>query len=162
MKIVICDIDGTIADCGHRLGLVKWDADTRNAEACTKENFIPNWDEFYNKIPQDAPILNMISLIRATSAGGVQVMFFTDRPESTRRATYDWLIKYVGKAFAEAPLYMRADGDRRPGAEVKADLFADIASQKQNIIAAFDDDAAAVGMWRAKGVPCFHIINGGF
>ena len=80
--IVICDIDGTIADNSHRLQFYG----DRNT------GWITDWEAFYadEQLAKDKPIaLGIRGLNRLCKMATVVLM--TGRPEKTRKATEAWL-----------------------------------------------------------------------
>ena len=78
-KIVICDIDGTIADNEHRQELL---------------NSYKDWDKFFLAMKDDKPIMKVIDLIKQKQIEGKYISFITGRPERYREMTLDWLKEY--------------------------------------------------------------------
>ena len=145
MKCLIFDLDGTVANCDHRLGLL------------SKPGF--SWDEFHNRAQLDTPYDHMRSLI----CGLVRkfgIVYSTGRPESSRADTRNWLIHhgvpYVVYGNREA-LYMRQKGQLFSNAEVKRQNLKRILSDGWEPIMAFEDQENCVKMYRENGVPCAHV-----
>ena len=91
-KIIICDIDGTIANLQHRLHYI------RNPEG-TKD-----WDSFHNTCLDDKPYRDVIQILwdlydagrrRGKEGSERDVYFFSGRNESVRSETIRWLWKHV-------------------------------------------------------------------
>jgi hydroxymethylpyrimidine pyrophosphatase-like HAD family hydrolase len=66
-KIVLCDIDGTVANNDHRQHLLKEFKD---------------WDKFFAALIDDKPIPKVIDLIKKYNLDGQKICFITGRPES--------------------------------------------------------------------------------
>ena len=64
-KIVLCDIDGTVANNDHRQNLLKEFKD---------------WDLFFSKLDQDEPIEKIIKIVNEYSEQGFVIYFLTGRP----------------------------------------------------------------------------------
>src|SRR5580693_706300 len=107
MKIVIFDIDGTLADLRHRLHYVK--------------NGGRNWDEFFASVGEDRPIWPMIELFHAL-ASEYRIIIVSGRNETIREATEKWLWEHNITAYAG--LYMRPKGDHRQDYIVKKEILA--------------------------------------
>ena len=76
VKYVVVDLDGTVADCTHRLHFI-------NGE--TKD-----WKGFYEACKDDKPIMSMIDMVRALNERYYYVIFLTGRSELARNVTQDW------------------------------------------------------------------------
>ncbi len=151
---IICDIDGTVADCSHRLHWI--------------QSKPKNWRAFYAGIEHDRPIIETIEVIRclATAEDDYDVLhrivFCTGREESYRKTTQDWLIKHLGQWAEDCPLYMRPSGDHRADYVIKALLLATMQVDGYNPVLAFDDRQQVVDMWRQNGIKCFQVDKGDF
>jgi hypothetical protein len=98
-KIIICDIDGTIANLQHRLHYIK------NADGTKKKYKDADWDSFHKACVDDTPINWVIRILaniygaykgsQIEEATEVEVFFFSGRNESVRQETLDWLWKHV-------------------------------------------------------------------
>lgn len=115
-NLIICDIDGVLADCSHRLHYLK----ERNYEA------------FYSvaNIMEDKLITRgdrMVDMM-ASSWGSRCLCLLTGRPERTRKITEMWL-SYMGVRYTK--IYMRKDGDHRPSPEVKVDLIKEMMKENR-------------------------------
>lgn len=117
--LIICDIDGVLADCSHRLHYL---------EEKDYEAFYGN-----NTILNDAVIQAGLDLLFSLRYGGWSVgepvraknpvIFLTGRPALTRSITRTWIQHHVGYAMHTLPLLMRGDGDYRPSPVVKTELL---------------------------------------
>ena len=120
-NLVVCDIDGVIADCSHRLS---W------AEA-------KMYDDFYARVSGDEPISDGITLLLKLAAhldSGDRIVFLTGRREDCRQDTMDWLRKNF--CYSYEAIYMRRKGDHREPYIVKKELYAEIIRmfESRNII----------------------------
>lgn len=147
MRCYIFDIDGTLADCSHRLHHIQKQP--------------KDWDAFFAETHNDAPIEHMIHLLWAVDEF-TRVVFVSGRPESTRQATTNWLIEHDAVLSGAPTLYMRADGDHRDDDIVKIELLAQIRADGYEPIMAFDDRTRVVNAWRAAGIPCAQVAPGDF
>lgn len=107
-NILVCDIDGVLADCTHRLHYLE----QKNYEAfysianMLEDEIIWIGKDLFNAIKQ--PL------------SGFDTYLLTGRPERTRKVTEMWL-SYYDVGFNR--MYMREDGDYRPSPKVKIDLM---------------------------------------
>lgn len=114
--IAFFDMDGVLANCGHRLHFIEEG----------------DYDSFYaaENIMKDSPIIAGLDLAELFSAQGYKIVLITSRRESCRSATLRWLEEVIGRSssplyciLAGQNLYMRSDGDLRKSWEVKKDLL---------------------------------------
>lgn len=174
--LIICDIDGTVADCSHRVGL------------------IPDWDAFHHEMVLDPPIKPVILGIRAMvdnprpNSVPIGLFFLTGRPERYRSKTVEWIAMHMQLfQIDDYELLMRPDQDYSPDLEFKAYAFEqawkpggggaiDLWAKSNDIVrfsgTGLDDqyikDAAifiedrdrVVEMWRGKGYCCLQPREG--
>ena len=150
MKCVIFDIDGTLADCSHRIHHIKKQP--------------KDWDSFFAELANDKPIDHVVELARMYQAALPDgIVFVSGRPERTRGDTMKWLREHkIHNGYSKLRLYMRADGDRRDDDIVKFEILTRMRGQGLFPAMAFDDRDRIVKMWRANGVPCFQVAEGNF
>ena len=95
-KIIICDIDGTIANLEHRLHFIK------NPDGSKKKK--PDWDSFHKTCEDDTPYKDVIEILRnlydAGRRTGIEgsereIYFFSGRNEWVRNETIAWLYHHV-------------------------------------------------------------------
>lgn len=147
-KCYIFDIDGTLADCSHRLHHIQKQP--------------KDWDAFFAETYNDAPIPHMVELFTlVTEYGRAKFVFVSGRPDRTRNATIQWLQDHL-PMWGEPRLYMRTDGDRRDDDIVKMELLAQLRADGFEPIMVFDDRTRVVNAWRAAGVPCAQVAPGDF
>ena len=92
---IIFDLDGTLADIGHRLNFIKGEC--------------PNWDSFNMACNKDEPKTDIIELLKMLQIYGKSIAIFSGRMETARERTIEWLKKHEIKYDI---LEMRASKDR--------------------------------------------------
>ncbi len=152
--VYIFDIDGTLADCTHRLPMLKSDAADK-------------YDRFFACVYADAPIKPVIEVLNLLVAAGADIVLCTGRREDCRAATVEWLGHHTDLSREwlrrEGKLNMRSIGDRRPDHVVKRQQYLTIpVEQRDNIRGVFDDRSSVVAMWRELGLTCFQVANGDY
>lgn len=143
---VIVDLDGTLADCTHRLHHIR---DSRRK----------NWDAFFAACHLDEPNPVVVALVKALERDH-RLIFCSGRPERTRQATTEWLKHHVG--IEKADLYLRGDKDRRADDIVKRELLARMRTDGYDPKLAIDDRGRVVQMWRSEGLVCAQVAEGEF
>lgn len=107
--IILCDIDGVLANCEHRLKYLRE----------------RDYDSFYSiEMANDTTIDSGIKLLRALKSfdHNPKVFFITGRPERTRSITKLWVENCAGFTIpGKGHLIMRKDGDHRPSPAVKVE-----------------------------------------
>lgn len=155
MKYLICDIDGTIADCKHRLHYLKK----------------KDWDSFYDACDKDKPIEPVVSMLQNLWPY-YKIIFLTGRRTTCRGKTLNWINEFVVpervkntpvQAMSEYGLLMRANGDKRHDIWVKPELLANNYDITPDSIAfILEDRNAMVRKWRAMGFTTLQVAEGDF
>lgn len=140
MAFYVFDLDGTLADCAHRLHHL----DRKD------------WRAFFAACPNDEPIWPALSILRDLHRAGNRVEIWSGRSDEVRLETEDWLIRHAVPQAVK--LIMRTAGDKRPDDEVKREFLR--GCDKPDVI--FDDRDRVVAMWRAEGITCFQVAPGSF
>lgn len=152
IPVYVFDIDGTLADCTHRLHyIVREPGDTRPKD----------WDAFFAGCVKDEPIEHLLGVALTLFHGAKKIAFVTGRPNSCRQKTESWL-GYHFMTTERLPLYMRTDGDRRDDSIVKSELMDRLIADGYTPIMVFEDRKRVVDMWRARGIPCAQVAEGEF
>ena len=148
-KIVIFDLDGTLADI------------TARRTISTKDNGKMDWGVFQNpkNIDLDVPnqkVVDMLQMIDNTDR--YQIWILSGRSDVTQDVTIDWLsnngINYDHLIMRpQKHLYM-ADND------LKQMWLDDIGVD--NVAMVFDDRQQVVDMWRDNGLTVFQVDKGDF
>lgn len=104
--------------------------------------------------------LPVVAVVRALADAGNAIIFVTGRVEATRRETSSWIAFAMG-VESEA-LFMRKDGDMRPDAEVKFEIFEGEIEPNFSVLVVLDDRNQTVAMWRDLGLTCLQVAYGDF
>lgn len=139
----IFDIDGTIADCSHRI---------HHIEA-------KDWRSFFAACGDDKPIPHIIGLARALADAGRTIIYVSGRSDECWDQTTDWMMQHN---LPMGSLFMRKAGDHRPDNIVKGELLDQVIAGGYRPIMAFDDRDQVVKMWRERGIPCAQVAEGNF
>lgn len=134
---VIFDMDGTLADCSHRLHFVKGPGKK-------------NWKMFFAGSADDLPRPEIVRLALELSANNA-ILIASGRPEQLRKVTENWLLKY------DVPyerIYLRKNDDMRPDGIVKSEMFPVMQKQGFAPWLSVDDRESAVSAWRVLGLCC--------
>lgn len=134
---IIFDMDGTLADCSHRLHFV---------ERAGKKD----WERFFAGCSEDTPRLEILRLAQELSLKN-KILIASGRPERLRRVTENWL-----KSF-EIPydrIYLRKNDDRRGDGIVKSEMLDLIKAHGYKPWLVVDDRQTAVDAWRDLGLVC--------
>jgi len=144
-RIVVCDIDGTLADISHRR---HWVA-----------NRPKNWTAFTAGISRDAPHADICDLVAVLRNSGCDIILCSGRGEETRAVTQAWLAQ---QGIEFTALYLRAAADHRPDHQVKVELLAKIRAQQGEPWLWLDDRNSVVDAIRAQGVRVLQVAQGNF
>lgn len=147
MRTLICDIDGVLADCTHRLKFIQGEA--------------KDWDAFFAACSDDAPLKPAIRFLNYFDSA-VEIIYMTGRPERSRKATIAWFEKHnVPWVGCKHLLLMRQDGDHREDTVVKKEMFRESVDQTR-VVAVIEDRDQVVEMWRGEGLLCLQPKKGDY
>lgn len=132
-NIILCDIDGTIANNDHRQHFLEGKKD---------------WDGFFSELVNDLPIQIIIDKVIQEQSNGKEIVFLTGRPERYRYSTTLWLKEYFDFEFK---LLMRADNDQRNKLIIKKELFEENFVNNK-IFLIIDNDKDLLKMWKDFGL----------
>lgn len=153
---IICDLDGTFANCEHRLHHIqKQDSNGLKHK--------PDWDAFFAEIRYDTPnmaVAHVLEKFYAYEGHRFHIIFCSGRPERCRADTVEWL-KNEHIHPDEYTLFMRKDGDYRADSIVKQEIL-DQYIDKERVLFVLDDRQQVVDMWRSNGLTCFQVAPGNF
>ena len=148
-KIVIFDLDGTLADITARRTL------------STKDNGKMDWGVFQNpkNIDLDVPnqkVVDMLQMIDNTDK--YQIWILSGRSDVTKDVTIDWLsnngINYDHLIMRPQNYLYLPDNDLKQ-------MWLD-GIGVDNVAMVFDDRQQVVDMWRSNGLTCFQVADGDF
>jgi len=142
--IIICDIDGTIADLMHRLHYVKGE---------TKD-----WKNFFNAVGGDSFREDIWKIVSYNAAvNNAEVIFVSGRSDVTRGDTEAWLRHYTG--LKDFKLIMRQSWDRRDDTVVKREMY-DKYLSRMRVVRIYDDRPRVIRMWRDLGLDVVDVGTG--
>lgn len=142
---VLCDIDGTIADCSHRQMYVQGEGKK-------------DWKTFFSMMDEDTPRLDVIKTVMEYKSKGHEIILLTARPEDYREMTEEWVAKHTD--IDPLTIIMRNSGDKRPDNEVKQQMFEMYFKDKYPIETMIDDRPVVIRMWQEIGVPVIDVGKG--
>lgn len=159
----IFDIDGTIADCKHRLHYIKPPAGLVHFEP-GETDWKPDWDSFYDNCDKDEEIQPVCEVLAALAEAGFDILFVTGRPESCRQKTMAWLKEHFGVNMTDShKLFMRLpEHGFRADYVSKACNYNERIKHKWKVLGAFEDRDQCVRMWRDLGIQCFQVADGAY
>lgn len=144
-KAIIVDIDGTLADCSHRV---------HHLQSTPKD-----WDAFYAGCAHDSTIEGVYHLLSCVEfVGDIALLFVTGRPERTRVDTEEWLSNRI----SWTKLVMRSNGDRRADDVLKREIYERDIAPYYDVLFCLEDRSRVVKMYRSLGVPCLQVAEGDF
>lgn len=146
MSFFVFDLDGTLADCQHRVPLIDG----------TDEGY----RAFFAACPGDTAIPHVIEVMDALIAVGHEVEIWSGRSDECECLTQQWLA--ANGIDWRLLTFMRQAGDKRPDTVVKRQFLRRAAKLGKRPVAIFDDRSSVVDMWRAEGIPCFQVAKGDF
>jgi predicted kinase len=141
-KIIICDIDGTVADCEHRRHFL--------TDGPKKD-----WDGFFDAMKDDTIREGVLQLLTLTYKDHPVVMV-SGRPDNYRDITENWL---KDNNVPYRYLLMRRAGDFRPDTIVKEEILMKYFN-KDDIEMIIDDRPSVISMWRRNGLPVIDVGTG--
>lgn len=145
-KAIICDIDGTLANCAHRVMYV--DGSVRK-----------DWNKFNALSVNDTVNEWCLNLVRAYNEAGYKIIFLTARSGSpeTKKITEQWLQNNVG--FIPHILLMRKENDYRTDFITKQEIYNLEVAPYYDVEVAIDDKLAVCQMFRSCGIAAFHCAD---
>lgn len=144
-KIVVFDIDGTLANIEHRRAFV-----------ATKPK---NWRAFTAGIPNDTAHQDIVELTHLFWNAGHRVILCSGRGEESREVTEKQMIDFT---VPYHKLYMRPVKDHRQDSIVKVELLWKIREEFGNPAYWFDDRQQVVDAIRAEGIRVLQVCEGNF
>lgn len=137
-KVVIFDLDGTLANIEHRRKLLEQDN--------------KNWKPFFAAMGDDVineAILELYILVSSSLTH--RSIIVTGRSEEHRKLTEQWLV-WNGVPFDE--LIMRKRYDYRSDHVIKEEILDELLAAGHDISFVVDDRQSVVDMWRRRGIAC--------
>lgn len=139
-KAIIVDLDGTLANCSHRLHFIN------------RSDGQKDWDSFYKHLVYDKRINRVADLVeQLADIYDTDILIVTGRPSHTKDDTQDWLFINYERVIDHYELFMREDGDHRPDYVVKKEIYEKYIRDNYDVVAVLEDRTQVVKMWRNKG-----------
>lgn len=132
---IVFDIDGTLADCSHRVHHVNGPR--------------KDWVSFMEGIPDDKPVEQLTMLNAVLKDVNYPIFLCSGRSEDERDATEAWLKKH---RIISDKMYMRKSKDYRADYVIKRELLEEIRADGYEPFLIFDDRQCVVDMWRKEGL----------
>lgn len=98
-------------------------------------------------------------VVRALAGSGDAIVIMSGRDSVSREGTLAWLERHQVPA---TEVWMRAAGDTRRDAVVKAELFDAHVRGRWAVQGVLDDRDQVVRLWRGMGLTCLQVAPGGF
>jgi hypothetical protein len=143
--IILCDLDGTLADCSHRLPHI--------------QKKPKDWRAFFSACASDAPIPHIVRLLSLFDRSQVGIWITSGRSDECHEQTIDWLRQH---GIEYDRLIMRRAGDFTDDGILKPSWLDDGTIPRERVLLALDDRNHVVEAWRAAGVPCLQVADGYF
>jgi FMN phosphatase YigB (HAD superfamily) len=145
-KVIVFDIDGTLANVDHRRHWV-----------ATKPK---NWAAWDAGMVNDTPNEDIVWMLDAFQRRpDTRIVICSGRGSEHRVFTEAWLKQHIGSYDA---LYMRAEGDNRKDSIVKVELLEQIREDFANPWLWVDDRDQIVKAIREQGVRVLQVAPGDF
>lgn len=128
----VIDLDGVLADVGHRL---------HHLERRPKD-----WAAFFAGLDDDPLLLEGLAVARRLSEAH-RVVYLSGRPERTRARTQAWLVRHD---VPPGRVLLRGDQDRRPARVLKVGVLRRLAA-RADVAVLVDDDPQVGAAARAAG-----------
>jgi hypothetical protein len=133
-NIILCDIDGTVAQHHDRSPY-----DT-------------------SKCYEDTVITHVVDVIKSLMLmNDLKLIFFSGREDKSYEMTRGWLMDKARFSPHSFELYMRKTGDSRSDYIVKKELYDEHVKGKYNVHSVFDDrPQVIIDCWQKLGLPIFN------
>lgn len=162
---IIIDLDGTMANCDHRLHFIRPETpytieeyDAGSVRVYEKKPK-PDWKAFFEGIEKDSVNEWCRELALAFHHQGFKIVYASGRPEDYREATENWLKK---NKLDLGPLFMRAKGDYRQDYFAKETILDFCIEPNYKPILFIDDRQQVIDLWRKRGYTALQCQPGKF
>lgn len=138
-KVIICDLDGTLALLGDRTPY----------DASSAEHDLLN-----------APIASILQVYSKQKDQLIDLFLLSGRYERYRKQTENWLKKH--KIIHYKHLFLRKDTDFRKDVLYKKEIYEKYIEGKYDVLFVLEDRDQVVKMWREVGLTCLQVDYGNF
>ena len=137
---IVFDLDGTLADCRHRVHHVRGGKH--------------DWGKFFAECVNDIPIWRTIETLNSMVRAWHKVEIWSARSDSVKAETLAWLRRNgIDPALL---VHMRTAGDMTPDVDLKRSwLHAIHPDERPDIV--YDDRQRVVDMWRDEDITCYQV-----
>lgn len=142
-KLVLVDMDGTLADVSHRVHHIRGGGKK-------------NWPAFFRGMVRDRPNEVVARWVRNLRPE-YTIVILSGRPAKYAPETVAWLRQFN---IPFDHLLMRHNGDHRPDYVVKRELMQTL--PREQIAFVIDDRASVVRMWREERLTVYQVAEGDF
>lgn len=146
-RVVVFDIDGTLADNTHRQHHLMGEK--------------KDWKSYNKNMIEDGLYEDIADLLITLNKADDTIILCTGREEVYKSDTIDWLIKH-DLHYKIAAIYMRKEKDYRSDAIVKVELLKQIEFDYDTPWLWLDDRQQVVDAIRAKGIRVLQVQPGDF
>ena len=147
-RIILCDIDGTLATIGDRAKILEKDELTEK-----------DYDEFNARSATSSCIEDIANIVRNLKDAETKIYLITAREKKWKKITQHWL------RLNEIPydnLLMRNDGDKNSDADVKLKIVKEYVNPKR-VWFVLEDRDDVVQMYREDlGLTCLQVNKGDY
>ena len=147
-RIILCDIDGTLATIGDRAKILEKDKLTEK-----------EYDEFNAQSESSSCIEDIANIVRNLKDAETKIYLITAREKKWKKITQSWL------KLNEIPydnLLMRNDGDKNSDADVKLKIVKEYVIPKR-VWFVLEDRDDVVQMYREElGLTCLQVNKGDY
>lgn len=144
IKAIIFDLDGCLADFGHRAHLLKQEKDVHS------QFFSSMFGDKVNKWCKE--ILNRFK-------DDYGIIIITGRPDKYRVVTEKWLEE---NGIIYDALFMRPSKDERLDCLIKEEIYLTNIKDRMDVLFVIDDRLEVVDMWRKNGLICLQPCPGDY
>lgn len=145
-NIVVCDLDGTLANDDHRVHHLRTDPTKRN------------WDAYFGACGEDKVYHTIAQLVRTLKMGGKLIYILSGRSDSVRADTIIWLQDHK---IPYDHLQMRGKDDRTADDLLKVQ-WVESMGLSHRIWLVLEDRDRVVASWRNAGYTCLQVQPGAF
>jgi phosphoglycolate phosphatase-like HAD superfamily hydrolase len=139
MRVVLFDIDGTLANIDHRRSILEDDPH--------------NWIDFFAAMGGDSPNKAVVDLYHLLwTSTEHECVIVSGRPDNYRKITEQW---FVWNNIPFSRLIMRSQNDSRADHIIKEEILKALLEEGKEIAFVVDDRQSVVDMWRRNGLTCF-------
>lgn len=146
-RVVVFDIDGTLADNDHRRYFIKGEQ--------------KDWKVYNLYMKYDGLHEDVASILWSLHDSGDTVVLCTGREITFRPTTWMWL-EEMRLAHKVSDVYFRPAKDYRPDSVVKVELLREIEKDYGRPYLWFDDRKQVVDALRAEGIRVLQVAPGDF